>query len=272
MTLAITRTRRLLGALAVTGALCLTGCGGSDSGSDSGSGSDSAGGSGSGERSTDDAVEALQDWISATQDGDDDACDLETDAYAEAANAQMSDSGQETLSCPDRVAAVAELMTAFGEGTDYTDADFAVTDETPDTVTIEATYSDGIVESYDLVYEDGDWLVNSEGGTGGDASGGASEEEIAAQTAQWVENWCDVQPGQTREEAIEIMGEPTGEFTAADDATPQINYEMGPYSFTVFLDTDAVVDGFYANYDSLGDSDLAKMPCVTDGPSGLDRE
>ena len=89
---------------------------------------------------------------------------------------------------------------------------------------------------------------------------------------QWVANWCSLQIGMTKEQTVEVMGPQTEEFDVSDDSTPQYGWSQGPYSFTAFFDTDNLLNRFYANYDDLGQSDLAQMPCVEEDEYGyLDR-
>ena len=229
-------------------ALLLVGCGGGHS------------------KDADGAEEALEEYFHALSNGDDDACDLETERYREEAN----EFWEEGIDCPARIKHMQGLLEALE--VDLDDAEFDAQVD-GDKATVHASYGDDTEETYGLVYDDDRWLVDSEGG---DVAASEEEPELSEEEAQatadgWLGAWCSVQIGMTRDEAIAVMGEPTSELGIEDDAEPQLNYSLGAYDFTVFLDTDDVVKGFYANYDSLGESDLAQMPCVTEGESGYER-
>lgn len=237
------------------------------------------------EKSADGAEDALSEYFKDIGRGDSDACDRETDEYEQTANeafAEFTDDG-DTPSCKQRVDQTRELLIAFGY--DLDDAEFeAIGDVDGDEARVRVTYPDDSQseETYVLVYEDGEWLVNEDDSTsdsgeseefdeGDSDESEMSQEEAVAQGDAWIDAWCDVQLDQTRDEAIALMGEPTSEATAADDADPHISWSLGPYDFTAFLDTDGLVNGFYANYDSLGQSDLDRMPCVAEDDGYIDR-
>lgn len=239
-------TRRGLAA-ALVPALLLMGCGGGHS------------------KDADGAEEALDDYFHALSNGDDDACDMETDRYREESN----EAWEEGIDCPDRIEEAQAFLKAFD--VDLDDAEFDA-EVDGDKAIVEVSYDDGDDETYVLVYDDDRWLVDSEGGE--DFSGDEtdlSEEEAQATADGWLSAWCSVEIGMTRDEAIAIMGEPTSEFGIEDDATPQLNWSLSAYDFTVFLDTDEVVTRFGGNYDDLGESDLAQLPCVTEGDYGYER-
>jgi len=242
------------------------------------------GGGGDQERTAGAAQNVLEDYFKAFADGDADACDFETDSFQDQANTAFAEIGEteenslggESISCPSRIKQSKAFLEAFE--IDLDDATFEADEEasTDDRVVIDVTYPDETSETYTLVYDDGRWLVDDDGSTDssdGDegADGEMTDEEAAEQGAAWIEAWCEVKVGQTRDQAIAIMGEPTDEFTAADDAEPQIGWGLGPYDFTAFLDTDGIVRSLSADYDSLGSSDLAKMPCVEEEDGYLDR-
>ncbi|WP_322937864.1 nuclear transport factor 2 family protein [Nocardioides bizhenqiangii] len=216
-------------------------------------------------KDADGAEEALEDYFHELANGDDDACDMETKRYREESN----EFWEEGIDCPDRVKQAQGFMDAFE--VDLEDAEFDA-EVDGDKATVQVSYDDGEEETYGLVYEDDRWLVDSEGEA--DASDGEtelSEEEAQATADGWLASWCSVQTGMSRDEAIALMGEPTSELGIEDDADPQLHWSLGAYDFTVFLDTDDIVTSFGGNYDSLGESDLAQLPCVTEGDFGYER-
>lgn len=239
--------RRTL-AVVVAPALLLMGCSGGHS------------------KDADGAEEALEDYFHALANGDDEACDMETEKYREESN----EAWEEGIDCPDRVKQAQGFLEAFE--VDLDDAEFDA-EVDGDKAIVQASYDDGTDETYGLVYDDDRWLVDSEGGDGdaSDEETELSEEEAQATADSWLAAWCDVQIGMTRDEAVALMGEPTHEAGIEDDSTPQLTWSLSAYDFTVFLDTDGVVDRFGGNYDSLGESDLAQLPCVTEGDFGYER-
>jgi|GEM_PF-6870022 len=228
-------------------ALLLMGCGGGHS------------------KDADGAEEALEDYFHALSTGDDDACDMETDRYREEAN----EFWEEGIDCPDRIEESQAFLKAFD--VDLDDAEFDA-EVDGDKAIVDASYDDGTDETYVLVYDDDRWLVDSEGAEEStDGEPELSEEEAQATADEWLASWCSVQIGMTRDEAVELMGEPTNEYGIEDDSTPQMNWSLGAYDFTVFLDTDDVINEFGGNYDDLGESDLGQLPCVTEGDYGYER-
>jgi len=239
--------RRGLAAVVVP-ALLLMGCGGGHS------------------KDADGAEEALEDYFHALANGDDDACDMETERYREESN----EAWEEGIDCPDRVKQAQGFLEAFD--VDLDDAEFAA-DVDGDEAIVQVSYDDGTDETYGLVYDDDRWLVDSEGGDvdASDEETDLSEEEAQATADGWLASWCSVQIGMTRDETVTLMGDPTNEYGIEDDSSPQLNWSLGAYDFTVFLDTDDVVNGFGGSYDSLGESDLAQLPCVAEGDYGYER-
>lgn len=240
----------------------LTSCSSSSSGADSAAEGDSQ-----------DTATTMENYFALIADGNQDACDMETERYATSANeefAEFSDDAQ-VPDCRGRIEQTAGLLAAFK--VDLSTAEFDVRDSSTATeATVDVAYPSQESEVYTLLFEGGEWLVDSDDdGIGAepgeeDTAGGMSEQDAGVLGDAWVDAWCTVQIGDTREQVIDKMGsEPTEEFTAADDAEPQVSWSQGPYSFTVFLDTDGMANSFFANYDSLGESDLDRMPCVKDG-------
>ena len=108
-----------------------------------------------------------------------------------------------------------------------------------------------------LVYKNDRWLIDDMGG--GDSSA-SDEQQVKADIARWLSNWCALKPGMTKAQAIAKMGTPTTSYDATQ-ATPQLNWDQGAYSFTAFMDTDTVLDQLQADYSHLGKRDRAKLTC-----------
>ncbi len=134
---------------------------------------------------------------------------------------------------------------------------------TDTTVTVKVTYAEtGRTPSgYVLTNTDSSWKVHgdvSEQYKQAEASASASA--AVANSSRWLENWCKIEKGMTKEQAEALMGAPTATFDATR-GTPQDQWQQGAFSFTAFFDTDSIVNGFWMNTDSLGKNDLAKVPC-----------
>jgi hypothetical protein len=108
-----------------------------------------------------------------------------------------------------------------------------------------------------LVFQDGRWLIDDMGGSD---SGSSDEQQAKADISRWLSNWCDLEPGMTKSEAITKMGPPTTSYDATR-ATPQLNWDQGAYSFTAFMNTDNVLDQLQADYSHLGKRDRSKLRC-----------
>lgn len=92
--------------------------------------------------------------------------------------------------------------------------------------------------------------------TSSDDAAAIGEDTVAA----WLDGWCKLSKGMKRDRAVEVMGEPTTEYSATE-AAPQLNWETGAYHFTAFMDTDGVLGQLQANYEQLGATDRAKLKC-----------
>lgn len=238
-------------------AFSLTGCGGGEDepesqGPESTSTNSDAPSEAADAPDTEGALDLVRKWTQAVADGDGkEACSYQTDAFTEEMVAEFVHEGfaSSGTPCEAVVKSAGEMMEAFGVGGKAT-VTLVSAEGNQATVKAVAEGSADEPDAYVLEYADGRWLI----------AGDAKDDLAKANAARWVENWCKLQPGQTKAAAIALMGEPTQEYGVAD-ADPQIGWEQGPYSFTAFLDTDDNVRSFYADYDSLGQSDLAKMPC-----------
>jgi hypothetical protein len=79
--------------------------------------------------------------------------------------------------------------------------------------------------------------------------------------ATWLDAWCRLDPSMSREQIIELMGEPSGEYTVADGGEPQLWWARDQYDFRVYLDVDGSVLELVGDYDALSAADRALLPC-----------
>jgi hypothetical protein len=98
---------------------------------------------------------------------------------------------------------------------------------------------------------------------------GETQEQVAKppteQVQHWISSYCQLQRGQTRAEAIEIMGNPTSESAGKGNAIASLywgqNSGQESYGFSAFLDTDGLVSDFLASYEGFGQFNLDEPPC-----------
>lgn len=125
---------------------------------------------GGGSPTADGAEETVEEYVEAYADGrGSSACDLLTEEYAEDLVDEWNDTGfgDEEEDCEDVVEAGAIFAEAFGAD-DLEIADFS-TEVDGDEATVEVTYEDEEFESetYHLVFDDGDWLIDAQDEGGG---------------------------------------------------------------------------------------------------------
>lgn len=84
----------------------------------------------------------------------------------------------------------------------------------------------------------------------------------ADQAKAWAGKWCDVQPGMTRAQAIEIMGAPTKSFPL-ESGTPQLSWYAYQWAFTAFMDADDNVRQLDVNAAQLTDAEKSSITCDT---------
>ena len=102
-------------------------------------------------------------------------------------------------------------------------------------------------------------IIVSSGGDEGTSQGSFGLESQQAQDINgdsiteadeqhWVDVWCTLSPGMSREDVYTAMGAPTTEFTQSDtSAQPQASWEAGNYHFTVFFDSGDGASQYYIN-------------------------
>ncbi|QWC85284.1 hypothetical protein KLP28_00355 [Nocardioidaceae bacterium] len=83
-----------------------------------------------------------------------------------------------------------------------------------------------------------------------------------ADTARWVEAWCDLTVLDSRADIVAAMGDAYGEYTVSDGGDPQLYWAKDPYEFRVFFDpqSDAVLD-MIGDYDALSAQEQAELTC-----------
>ena len=117
-------------------------------------------------------------------------------------------------------------------------------------------------KSISIFVREGDrWLFDSEedaGEAGGSGESTNSDELTAAEVKQWPEKWCQVRPGMTKDEVVEIMGEPTDEY---EGTNPQVSYDAYEYGFTAFFGVDGTVRQLDINTIDLSEEQIAAIPC-----------
>lgn len=92
----------------------------------------------------------------------------------------------------------------------------------------------------------------------------AEERRTAATgaTARWLDAWCALSPDDARQELVEAMGEPSGEYTVADGGEPQLWWAADQYDFRAYLDpVDGTVTDLVGDYDALSAADRARLDC-----------
>lgn len=158
----------------------------------------------------------------------------------------------EGASCAEAVTVGQEFAAGIGaKADDFTVSDVEVDGDKVTVFTETDTEFDDTV--YSLEWDGSKWLIASDG----------SAEEANADPARWVENWCDVEPGSTLEEAVELLGDPTGEFRGDDGDGGQVEWSKEPYSFTAFLGDDGTIEQLDLNETDLPAADKAKLGCGT---------
>ena len=80
-------------------------------------------------------------------------------------------------------------------------------------------------------------------------------------SARWLGAWCALSPDLTRDEIVDLMGPPSGEYTVSDGGEPQLWWARDQYDFRVYLDVDGSVLELVGDYDALSEEDRAHLPC-----------
>jgi hypothetical protein len=104
--------------------------------------------------------------------------------------------------------------------------------------------------------------------TNGVASPTTSDEGLpsASMVKSWPSKWCEATIGMTRDQMRELMGEPTGEYTAANTPEgfdPQMSWDGYQWHFTAFFDVDDHVRQLDINDIDLSSAEKASLACET---------
>jgi hypothetical protein len=103
-------------------------------------------------------------------------------------------------------------------------------------------------EAYMLMYTDGRWSL-------------VKEMDVPIDPRPWLTNWCSVRKGQTRTQAIALMGQPRGEWIADDTPSQPLVWQQDRYSFVALRDGAGIVSGFRTNYSQLTPAEKAEVSC-----------
>lgn len=99
---------------------------------------------------------------------------------------------------------------------------------------------------------------------GGDAGDRGRTEAVEA-TDRWVARWCSMSPGMTRDDVVEMMGEPTSDHNGDGDETAQLGWASSlgdhSYDFTAYVDSGGVVEALWGNYDDVRPDDVLDLDC-----------
>ncbi|WP_460810042.1 hypothetical protein [Nocardioides salsibiostraticola] len=78
---------------------------------------------------------------------------------------------------------------------------------------------------------------------------------------RWVNAWCDLEPAMTTDQIVDLMGEPSGEYTVSNGGEPQLYWARREYDFRVYLDAQGTVLDLVGDYDELSAADRDLLPC-----------
>jgi hypothetical protein len=134
--------------------------------------------------------------------------------------------------------------------------DVAVTQQTAEDALLEVRLASGAL-TVRMVYHRAHWRVFSTT----DRTDDATTSGAATGPGRWVAVWCSLSPDLDRDEIIDAMGEPSGEYTVSDGGEPQLWWAQDQYDFRAYLDVDGSVLELVGDYDALSDADRARLPC-----------
>lgn len=204
----------------------------------------------------DDARAVFGTWLTAVEAGDGaTACALETPEFTEQTLAESVESGivDADATCEEMIQVASALIRAFG-GMGFYETSVESSDGAEATVRVDYEGSDD--GTFVMSFVDGEWLMAEEISNEADPAA-----DFAETSARWLDNWCSVKVGMTRDEAVALMGEPTVEYGPEETSYPQVGWEQGGYSFVGFLDTNGAVRTLQGRYDNLGAADREQVTC-----------
>ena len=133
---------------------------------------------------------------------------------------------------------------------EYEPIDIEVTQDTGEDGELAVDFP-GTDETVSLQRRNGRWLVADV----------TPRSEGDADTARWVQGWCDLSPGTGRDDVVAVMGPPSGEYTVANGGAPQLWWAERQYDFRAYLDLDGRVLDLVGDYDRLGAEDRELLDC-----------
>lgn len=254
--------RAVLVPIALVAVLALAGCGGSDDSADTPRGlADTTTPRGSptvpspGDATADsEPAAAYLDWLKALKAHD-------ADAACRAQASEFTIELRQQAILEDR-AELGDPCTGFeaivweDPGRQYDPVQVETTYVTDERATVAATF-EGTDETVDLVYDDAAWRVlraetRAEEGT---------SSTTGADPARWLQAWCALDPGMTRDQVVDAMGPPSGEYTVSNGGEPQVWWAQDQYDFRAYLDVDGSVLELVGDYDSLSQADRELLKC-----------
>ncbi|HET9423658.1 MAG TPA: hypothetical protein VFO49_21140 [Nocardioides sp.] len=133
---------------------------------------------------------------------------------------------------------------------EYLPLDIEVTQETGEDGELAVDFP-GTDETVSMQRRNGRWLVaDVTPRSAGDAD-----------TARWVQGWCDLSLDMRRDEVVAVMGPPSGEYTVANGGEPQLWWADRQYDFRVYLDLDGRLLDLVGDYDRLDAADRQLLDC-----------
>lgn len=90
----------------------------------------------------------------------------------------------------------------------------------------------------------------------------ASSTTRGAGADRWLGAWCSLAVGMDRKDVVELMGEPSGEYTVDNGGEPQLWWARAPYDFRAYLDVDGSVLELVGDYDGLSAADRDGLTCL----------
>jgi hypothetical protein len=132
---------------------------------------------------------------------------------------------------------------------EYDPTDVEVTQDNGEDAELAVDFPD-VDETASMQLRDGRWLVAD-----------VNPRTAGADTARWVQGWCDLRLDMTRDDVVEVMGPPSGEYTIVNGGDPQLWWADRQYDFRVYLDpTDKILD-LVGDYDRLDAADRQLLDC-----------
>lgn len=198
-----------------------------------------------------DAEAVVLDYFAKAFSADPAACEHESAAYA-----AKLDEENVVESCEERIEAV-KVMLSDGQPLMDPSKTVVTVTEADGGALAEVTHEiDGWGGAYELVVEDGVWLIDGEVESADEAGFGVEPREVSEEEAKAVAKaFCGVEPGVSREQVEEWLGDPSAE-QVDDDGTIEVDWFLNDDIYTVWFDGDDKVT------QSSGSSPREEDPCA----------